>query len=427
MTPTYGSAVIEKNRSERRHRLMGQRVRAFVLTLLVVLFFVACALASGGGFWQYVDEISMVVFGCWLVAHALRNGMCAQTARFLLLVAALTVIGICGNLYSGIERTPVDVAVDWASCFKAPIAYFAVYELFDDVDAHQVAQNLASMAKVLIVLAAVFGTVSLISNIGMSGQVRYGVRAFHFVFRQEHVLAIVMMSSLMLVLMVHNDRRSFCFYSVLASYVQLLTTKGPSLVWVAMLWILVLITGIGHEFHLKLWHAIPLGILGILLGDYQIDNYLSNRTSPRYLLWKFGVTTANTYIPLGSGFGTFGSDVANKDYSPLYVKYGFVSQYGMMPGDGRFLNDNYWPMVMAEFGYLGIAGYACIYALILKVLQNGQMGRWLRIVVSCSFVYILVHSIGSALPTSSEGMLLMIALALTACSTKKGEGVTEHE
>ena len=72
-----------------------------------------------------------------------------------------------------------------------------------------------------------------------------------------------------------------------------------------------------------------LGLACCVIGSFQIRNYLINEKAPRHLFFKYSIITATEYFPLGSGFATFGSDMAAKKYSDLYVKYGFEPLHGM--------------------------------------------------------------------------------------------------
>lgn len=86
-----------------------------------------------------------------------------------------------------------------------------------------------------------------------------------------------------------------------------------------------------------------MALIVLLLGTFQIQTYLMNVNVPRYLFFYYGGKTANTCFLLGSGFATFGSDQAARNYSRLYYQYGFNSLFGMNTKDGSFLSDTFWP------------------------------------------------------------------------------------
>lgn len=59
------------------------------------------------------------------------------------------------------------------------------------------------------------------------------------------------------------------------------------------------------------------------------------------------------YIPFGSGFGSFGTAAAAKEYSPLYYKYQLNTIWGLSPENPMFLADAFYP-TLAEFGIVGL-------------------------------------------------------------------------
>ena len=59
------------------------------------------------------------------------------------------------------------------------------------------------------------------------------------------------------------------------------------------------------------------------------------------------------YIPFGSGFGSFGTAAAAKEYSPLYYKYQLNTIWGLDPSNPMFLADAFYP-TLAEFGIVGL-------------------------------------------------------------------------
>lgn len=54
------------------------------------------------------------------------------------------------------------------------------------------------------------------------------------------------------------------------------------------------------------------------------------------------------YFPLGTGFATYASEQARKNYSPIYTMYGLNT--GETPMDSKFLNDVFWSIIFAQGG-----------------------------------------------------------------------------
>jgi hypothetical protein len=188
----------------------------------------------------------------------------------------------------------------------------------------------------------------------------------------------------------------------LVCIIQILTTKGPALIWVALI-LFFSIYQIREKFNVL--SIIFITIITLLLGQYQINEYFLNENAPRFLIYKNSVVTANNYFPLGSGLGTYGGEMARRNYSQLYYNYGFNKIWGMNKKYGQFLNDNYWPMILAQFGYFSVIAIVAIYYILFKELY-GIKKKKLKTLCVISFIYIMIHSLGSAALTGFEGILV---------------------
>lgn len=190
---------------------------------------------------------------------------------------------------------------------------------------------------------------------------------------------------------------------------ECLTTKGPSFIFSFLIIFLTWYFKKKEKVSLKMLTLVFL--VCILLGSFQIENYFLNKNAPRNLFLRYGIITAKEHFPIGTGFGTFGSDMAFKHYSPLYMKYGFNKLYGMNKKDGSFLNDTYWPMIIGQFGIFGLILYLWIYIKFFKEIINIKERRTKAITLSL-FIYMMIHSMGSAILTSSEGVMVFMFFSL---------------
>ena len=140
---------------------------------------------------------------------------------------------------------------------------------------------------------------------------------------------------------------------------------------------------LGKELLLP-WVYVVLLLFCIIFGQFQIQNYFLNDTAPRLVLFNYGLKTALAYFPLGSGFATYGSPVAASYYSPLYQLYGFNNKYGMSKTDTSFLNDNYWPTIIGQFGFLGLIIALIIFVnffyFVMKSNLSGSANCWTKLV-----------------------------------------------
>lgn len=114
------------------------------------------------------------------------------------------------------------------------------------------------------------------------------------------------------------------------------------------------------------------GIVFVLFRDLIIS-YMAG-DSPRALLLQTGFQIANDFFPLGSGFGTYSGGMNQKFYSPLFYKYRLSTTWGLSEDNSAFINDTFWPHIIAETGYFGLVCYSVIigifFAVCLRALKR---------------------------------------------------------
>ena len=110
----------------------------------------------------------------------------------------------------------------------------------------------------------------------------------------------------------------------------------------------------------------------ILSSLYQssIEEYSLSKRSARIALYLTSVIIANDYFPLGAGLGRYGSWMSRVHYSPLYHKYGLSHIWGLSPKKRSFINDTFWPMILGETGWIGLALYLWIMGILFYIIYK---------------------------------------------------------
>ena len=96
----------------------------------------------------------------------------------------------------------------------------------------------------------------------------------------------------------------------------------------------------------------------------------------RIAMYETAFKIAADYFPLGAGFGQFGSWMSRIYYSPLYEKYGLSSIYGLSKEAPYHITDTFYPMLIAELGFLGCFIYLVFifnisYPIFIKLKSGG--------------------------------------------------------
>ena len=401
--------------------------KTLFIIIIVMVLFVELIFSGTVPFLKYADEvtaiISIISLAVWSLCH--KGKIEKEYRKILLVISIVVAFGFVGNILNSVTRSYFSAAVDCLGTIKVFVSVIFVYTYLNGAEAKQTVALLYKPAKIFLWMAVFFGVVSIFTDIGMGGEVRYGLRAYSFVFEHAHILAITSISALAIIASNEITQKKLYFYTILACLCQLLTTKGPSIVWSII--IFFMFRYYVHNRKIKPWLIILIATVGILAGGYRITNYFMNVSAPRAILLKYGIETARRYFPWGAGFATYGSDMAKVYYSKLYYEYGFNHIWGMGEYDGMYLNDNYWPMAMGQFGFIGALFllYACY--LFFHNVQKKCSDRRVRAIMITNVVYILVHSLGSASLTSMEGTFLFVVFGVVLalyksdsfCSSRK--------
>lgn len=361
-------------------------------------------------YWDELLTVIAVVYCCYL---GFRKKLQRIEIVSLILFLIVIIIGVLSNFIYQVTTDISSIGIDIVALLKISVPFFvAKYLAIEDKD-RNIARYLLPFSKLFIISAFLFGTISLFVDIGMSGSERYGIPSFYFITNNEGRLGLIVASLLLIILMVEQNKKKQLFYEFCSILVMIYTTKGT--IYIIFIVYLILLIMWRKSYKLTTGNIIIL-IIGILSSSiYQIRNYLTDMNSPRMLFFKYGFITANEYFPFGSGFSTFGSAEAAKNYSPLYYLYGFNKIWGLNPVENMFLNDCYLAMILGQFGYFGLLLFLLamliIFTSINKCFYENKKSKALAFGL---FIALAVSTIGSAIMKSSIGVFCLVIIGLFA-------------
>lgn len=385
---------------------IGQKkYHSHTLITILILFILIYFELKGGR--SYFDESLAIICMGYVCMLMLQNRLNSYDRISVILLVIVTFIGIISNIISGLAYTWFSVVVDLISETKFLWTLFAFKYYINEKVLKDMINILYPFAKYFCYLAGVFSIISQFINIGMTENARYGIKSYKFIFPMSfQFLAVSLLVIAILSSSMHKNNKK---YYVCLCLGLILTTKSSPLLFSALF--LFLLVYFKKRNVLKTRTILFMGLLVIILGTYQIQTYLMNVNAPRYLFFYYGGKTANTYFPFGSGFATFGSDQAARNYSKLYYKYGFNMLFGMNVKDGSFLSDTFWPMAIGQFGWIGFILYITIFVRIFNSFRNMRLNYEQKALLYAGYIQYLIHAIGSAIISSSAGLIGVIALS----------------
>jgi hypothetical protein len=298
--------------------------------------------------------------------------------------------------------------------YKYLLVFIFLRNIVSEKSRDVVVRQLTFIAKIYIVVALFCGIISQFINIGMTPLTgRYGIKAFTFVFGTS-MFPISVIVCLLIISFSKKKSNYFILYFIFSFIILILVTKGVFYSFLAFC-IVFFITIRNKESKINIIHLILSLITLIYISTYQINTYLQRDAdnSIRMLFIEYGFLTANKYMPFGSGFATYGSAEAAKNYSPLYYEYGFNKFYGMGEEGGKFLHDNYWATIVGELGYFGFVIFFVILYFTFRIVNDyKEISSRSKILIMSTLLMLYVSSVATGIIKSVSGTFLFSVLAI---------------
>lgn len=373
---------------------------------------------------QYADEIFTIfaIFKIFQEYHKIRenNNVNKLFKVTSITLVVLVIVGLISNMRSKVILNPIPIFIDLFSMIKIPIVFLYVYAIISDKEKEVILNNLKLISKIFISIAFLCGIVNFFKDIGMSYDIRYGIRSYRFIYANPAALNEVLIIAYIIIL-VTSSKKSRNIFGIMAMLSVIFTLRGIGIGVVGI----IIMFNIYFNYKdanepLKPYKLIPFALGAILLGFNQINEYFITGTSLRALLMKNSIVVFKRFFPFGSGFATYGSDQAYKHYSSLYYEFGYHNIYMLSPEHGYVANDNFWPMIIAQFGIIGCICYIYLVYYQFKIILELRTNKEIKISSIALLSLLFIASLGNAIYTSASGMMIYIILG---CIIKMEEGV----
>ena len=305
---------------------------------------------------QYLDEATALLLGLVFVVDVIRTRRIDKDEILIIFFTlCMLVIGLIGNIKFDLVHTRYYWLLDAFNMFKFIASSLGAVRFFSELKYNEyVIQYLTLFVEIIITVATLCLIINSFKDINMTTDVRYGFRTFHFVFIRVgdfYEAGLYMLTILAADLFIEKRKITWLFIALtIINMASTLRSRAFIFAFVFVLFYVVfVIFGVDK---IKIRYAVPLVITAAFTFAGQFTFYFTGSTA-RSVLLRNGVRTMKAYFPLGSGFATYGTAVAQQHYSKLYFRYGFWRYFGTSMKNRSFLLDNYWPAIMAEIGLFG--------------------------------------------------------------------------
>ena len=181
-------------------------------------------------------------------------------------------------------------------------------------------------------------------------------------------------ASLLFALLVFCEHKKVWLYRVcLLMMLAMLLLSGKEKAYGAILvfglfYYLIVHRKIQTKIRYIFYMAIPIAILAWdKIYYYYVEG---NGRYAKSIMTGTSLKIARDYFPIGTGFGTFGSNYAKEIYSPVYYLYGIEDNGQLGAESKKYLTDVFWPILFGETGILGTIIYCGLIILLFVQIQR---------------------------------------------------------
>lgn len=395
----------------------------FIAFTAIYLVFFYDVLSEFLGFFDEFVALIFLIFSLKIVLFTKQITLYKNEKYIFVLLVVLGVLGLLSNWVSYLHGYKTDINAiigDFINVYKAFIVYFGIRLLSSEFKASKIIAHIAKYSKWLFVLVVLILFLDIALHIFPTNS-RYGLRTRELFFH-------------------HPSRYSFAFaFTFLILYYQYIKTAK----WVLLVILLIGLTSLRVKYfgfvfiayfllyHRDLLYKISLKLVFVLIGvAFLIMSVLFKDQLSLYFSlsqirtgWSRGIILitsfdiGNDFFPLGTGFGTYSSYFSGKYYSWVYDKYHISNVWGISRSFWSFIADQFWPMVLGQFGYFGLLAYfAIVYqyiVLFLKLLKNkAKKNSIFMFVALLGMLLLLIDSSSDAIFTQNRAVVLFMLFAL---------------
>ena len=371
---------------------------------------------------RYFDEIlALLIFPIIIIDMIKKREkeIIVNKDSFIIIVCLilLVIIGLYSNLKYNYQ--PISVALsDLLLVLKFFLVYFLSKKLWNYEFIKKYNINILKHIKVIIIIFLLLTIGNYLLDI-FPGGIRYGIKSNQLFYNHPTYLAAVcifLLSFLILLSKKFVTKYSLILILLILSTMRFKAIGATVAIIVALLYI---------KLSNKKLSIIKLAIIGCLIiaiAYNQITYYFFEiEGSARSELLHTSIEIAKDYFPFGTGFATYGSYFSSSPYSEVYYLYDLNNIYGLTPDYPAFISDSFWPMILGQFGIIGIILYIiCIYK-IFNYIQKTFLTINKRMYISklICILYLIISSTSESAFVNSIAIPLVIIIGIEIKDKKK--------
>lgn len=167
--------------------------------------------------------------------------------------------------------------------------------------------------------------------------------------------------------------------------------------------------------YVSLLMAAVLAVTWTRFDGYYVTG-MSDDGLARPKMYRTSLLVLRDYFPLGPGMGTFGTNAAGVEYSPLFYKYNLQDVWGLNPESAHvgFAADAFYP-ALAEFGVVGVFLFFIFWKRKFSIMNDIQDMKHYRIALMAFFCLAIEQTADTSfLSGKGMGYCMLLGLCLNA-------------
>jgi hypothetical protein len=396
----------------------------FIIFSVIFISYISFLIPEISGF--YDEFLAMLFFSVIVIIIGTKSKihLYREEKYIFYLLAFIAFWGLLSNYMTlpKYKTNPIAIYSDFIVIFKAYIAYFGIRLLNHSIDSELILNKLAYYVEIIFYLLVVMVFLDLIFQFYPIER-RYGLRSVQLFFSHPSRFSTAFGIIFMLLLYKYINRRRWFLITILLFGMISLRVKFFGFVLIAYV--------IFHFRHLI--RRIPrrqifvyLGLFSLVLFFLFQDRIMmffsfekANTGWSRGILTYKSIVIANDFFPFGTGFGTYAGVFSGIYYSWTYELYGLDRVYGLSPDNPAFVADQFWPMVLGQFGWFGFLAYGLILyyfiMLFMKLFkQSKQTNTVNRMILPFLGIFmLLIDSSSDAIFSQDRAVNIFILISLS--------------
>ena len=396
--------------------------RANILTIVLVLFPI-CGLASKSiPLCSNYDELVGLISTIYVISLSIQNRLFTYERRIVFFLIMVTILGLMSNVLSHLISKIFPIFVDVLWLYKTFMCYIAFKHFVTNNNCRlSLVHNMVQAYKIIFLLLLALCIINQFVDIGVAGnadggtvQKIGGFTPFGFFWNNGLQTGWLVWGGVLFLYSGEYSKKNRKYF-LAAAIISLSTLISTAYAWLFFEVALLYIAREKRKINIMYFIILGIGVTLIIFSDIQAYFF---EKSARSLLIRYGIVTANTYFPFGSGFATYGTEMAARYYSPLYVQYGWQFLWGMGQGSTQYLNDTFLAGILGQFGWIGLLLYIGSLYYFYKDINSKNLSKGERATSVATVLTIIGIMTISASVKSIMGIYMFCVLGIITSKTR---------